>query len=154
MTQANDQVAEIMSSLFTVVRSTSKGIERMGIDKASMIVLYSVKEQHSARPSAIASYCGLDLSTISRHLKRLEEEGFIERRQDPLDGRAQLTNLSAYGAETLAKIDRLRRDAMETALGAWSESERDDLSAVIARLADDLVTTQARIDAGLTSTKV
>lgn len=143
-----------MSSLFTVVRSTSKGIERMGIDKASMIVLYSVKEQGSARPSALASYCGLDLSTISRHLKRLEEEGFIERRQDPLDGRAQLTKLSEYGAETLATIDKLRRDAMETALGAWSASERDHLSAVIARLADDLVTTQARIDAGLTSTRV
>lgn len=152
MAQANDHSDGLMSSLFTVVRSVNKGIERLGVDKASMIVLYSLKEPEQARPSTVAAFCGLDVSTISRHLKRLEDEGLVERRSDPLDRRAQLVALTPTARDLLATLDETRKKSLDFALRDWSDADRTQLSHLLTRLADDLVTSQARTDAGLTST--
>lgn len=152
MAQANESLDGLMSSLFTVVRAVNKGIERLGVDKASMIVMYSLKESEQTRPSAVAAFCGLDLSTISRHLKRLEDEGLVERHSDPLDRRAQLAALTPRARDLLATIDRTRAASIDHALRDWSAADRQQLSTLLTRFADDLITSQARTDAGLTTT--
>jgi DNA-binding MarR family transcriptional regulator len=43
-------------------------------------------------------------SRLSHALRRLEEDGWIQRRADPTDGRAQLVQLSAEG---IARIERV-----------------------------------------------
>ena len=153
MAQARDSLDGLMRSIHTVVRASNRGAERMGIDKASMIVLYSLRDGGQVRPSAVAAFCGLDVSTISRHLKRLEDEGLIARSHDPLDRRAQLLTMTDRGYEILETLDETRRTALDQALGHWTEADRSHLAELLTRLADDLITSQARSDAGLATAR-
>lgn len=145
----NEQMAQIMTSLFTVVRTVNTGAQTMGLDKSAIIALYAVRQHEGIRPSAVAGACALDQSTISRQLKSLEEKGLITRSPDPADRRAQLLALTPDGEGLLSDMDDLRRARLEEALAEWSDDDRAQLHAVIGRLADALVVADARRIAGL-----
>lgn len=137
-------MAAIMTSVYTVVRAVNAGVSTMGLDKSAMMALYSVRQLAPARAGTVASVCMLDQSTVSRHLKSLEERGLLTRTADPDDRRAQLFELTADGAEMLASLDATRQQRLAEALADWSPQERDELNTVISRLADSLLLVQAR----------
>jgi len=146
----DDQMAQIMTSLFTVVRTVNSGAETMGLDKSALIALHAIHLlEDSARPTAVAGACALDQSTISRHLRSLEERGLIVRTPDPDDRRAQLLSLTDDGQKLLSDMAAVRQARLEEALAGWSAEERDQLQRVIGRLADSLVVANARRMAGL-----
>ena len=137
-----------MTSLFSVVRAVNHGAHFVGLDKSAIIALYAIRQLDMARPSAVAGACALDQSTISRHLKSLEDRGLVERSPDPADRRAQLLSVTRDGAQLLADQDALRRERLEAAIADWSEADRDQLRAVLDRLADSIIVANARRMAG------
>ncbi len=139
---------KIMASLFSVVRAVNHGAQTMGLDKSAIVAMYVIRQLTTARSSAVAGACALDQSTISRHLRSLEERGLVERSPDPADRRAQLLSLTDDGEQLLADQDALRRERLEAALADWSDDDRDRLDTVLSRLADSLVVANARRMAG------
>jgi len=91
-----------------------------------------------ARPSDLAAGVGLDQSTVSRHLQSLETEGLVERRPDPLDRRASHVDLTPAGKQAVSELLDQRAQLIDTALQAWSESDRQTLAILLQRLAGDL----------------
>src|SRR3954464_5211062 len=73
------------------------------------------------RCSALATHAGVDVSVASRQLAVLERSGYVERRPDPLDGRASLLRLTPAGAAALEDARALRSDWALTALSGWDE---------------------------------
>ena len=138
-----------MRSIFTVVRVVNQGAETLGLDKSAIIAMYAVRQLGTARPSGVATACGLDQSTISRHLKALEDKGLISRSPDPDDGRAQQVALTDSGQKLLADNDELRLERLTAALDGWSADERTVLAQSIGRLADSLIIANARQKVGL-----
>ena len=143
MTQATDrapdELSDILRTLFTIIRSVHKGFESMSLDKGSLMVLGSIRQLGEIRPSASAQFCGLDISTISRHIKKLDEDGLIARNPDPADGRAHLMNLTAKGNALLDHAEELRRTELSAAIGGWSAKDRRTLGAILTRLSNDLM---------------
>jgi DNA-binding MarR family transcriptional regulator len=97
------------------------------------------------RPSDIAADLGLDASTVSRHLRTLEQLGLVERTDDPDDRRAQRLALSDRGHEVLDRAIAQRQAVVAAALADWSEADRRSLERLLVRLADDLEDIQVAV---------
>ena len=109
-------------------------------DKSVFALLSLLMTAGPLRSSELAERACLDLSTVSRHVSALEEDGYISRTPDPDDGRATLVAVTKAG-QRLVKETREQRLAMVAdALKGWSDADRSDLIRLTRQLADSLET--------------
>lgn len=90
------------------------------------------------RVSDLAARVELDVSTVSRSIKQLEDKGIVERTADPDDGRASLVRLTDVGSTQLQATLRRRFERIKAVIEPWSDSDKDLLRTLLTRLADDL----------------
>jgi DNA-binding MarR family transcriptional regulator len=96
-------------------------------------------EQHGEqRCSALATQAGVDVSVASRQVAALERAGYVQRRPDPVDGRASLIGLSAAGTAALARTRDVRSQWAVEALSDWTEDDARQLTVLLEKLADGL----------------
>jgi DNA-binding MarR family transcriptional regulator len=69
-------------------------------------------------------------------LDNLEQRRLVERRPNPDDRRLYSIHLTKDGGETLEKIGKIAREHQDALLSALNKSERDELAAVLLRIAD------------------
>jgi DNA-binding MarR family transcriptional regulator len=105
---------------------------------ARTFLLAHVDRLAPVRMSDLATHACLDLSTVSRHLRGLEEQGLVTRSPDPADGRATLLDLSDSGRDALDRAVRARTQLIASATGDWSDADRATLAHLMTRLAHDL----------------
>jgi DNA-binding MarR family transcriptional regulator len=101
-------------------------------------LLLPLESDGDQRCSALATRAGVDVSVASRQLAVLERSGYVERRPDPVDGRASLLRLTAAGTAALADARALRSDWALSALSDWDEDEARLLTTLLDRLVADL----------------
>lgn len=90
-------------------------------------------ERGPMRLTALAAWQGVDKSTVTPQVRRLERAGLVVRTADPQDGRAVLLSLSDEG---LAVRDRFRRAGaavLEDRLSSWGEEDRRVLADLLGR---------------------
>jgi len=103
-------------------------------------LLLPLERDGAQRCSALATKAGIDVSVASRQIAVLERSGYVERRPDPVDGRANLLSLTPAGVETIAATRALRQDWALSALASWDEGDARVLSDLLDRLVADLET--------------
>ena len=101
-------------------------------------LLAPLEQDGAQRCSALAARAGVDVSVVSRQVSALERAGYVDRRPDPLDGRASLISLSDAGAAALARTREVRGQWAVEALADWTEEEAQQLGALLEKLAGDL----------------
>ncbi len=69
-------------------------------------------------------------------LDNLEKRGFVERRANPDDRRLYSIHLTKGGGEILEKIGKVAREHQDALLSALAGGERDQLAALLLRIAD------------------
>ena len=92
----------------------------------------------------LAAHFQCDKATASRALKRLESEGYVERRRSDADGRVNLVLLTPKA--------RAFRDTLFGVLSDWTEvlstglsaAERKDLIRLLEKLVDNAATTRTQ----------
>lgn len=114
-------------------------------------VLRFVGEGES-RATHLAERLGVSAPVLSRHIAELEEHGYVVRRPDPEDGRAQLIALSAVGAEKLRVIEDQRTATIQGLLADWSEDDVELTARTLKKLAESLRTSARATTAGTTNT--
>ena len=114
-----------------------------GVDKASYPLLTLLEEHDEIRPSDAAAALELDLSTVSRQVRHLEESGLVTRRPDEEDGRACRVRLTPEGRDGLSAVRRTRARLLDRALADWPATEREDLLRLLDRLLASLRDTPA-----------
>ena len=90
------------------------------------------------RGSDLAERACLDASTVSRHLRSLETDGYLVRTPDPEDGRATLLKVTKAGERVVADARRQRLEMLSDAVSDWSEEDLATLTHLTRRLADSL----------------
>jgi DNA-binding MarR family transcriptional regulator len=65
----------------------------------------------------------VDRSNAGRAFKRLEQAGYVGRRKDDADNRANLVDITPRGREAAAEVNRLRTEMARTFFGELTEPE-------------------------------
>lgn len=105
------------------------------VGQARLLAL--VSEMHDARVSELAraDYCTQPTMTVQ--LRRMQEAGYVERRPDPQDGRAQRIRLTSKGRQMLDAMRAARSAVFEPWLVSLPDGDRQvlaDATRVLAEL--------------------
>jgi DNA-binding MarR family transcriptional regulator len=111
---------------------------RQPLEPGAFLVLHAVACHGPARPSELADRLQLDASTVSRHLRNLEQAALVVRGADPNDRRAARVCVSAAGETVLDEWFQARQALMSRAFATWAVEDREALVSLLTRLADDL----------------
>jgi DNA-binding MarR family transcriptional regulator len=130
---------DLMVALLAVSRRLKSRMAQQGqVDAAMMFVLHQVQANGSLRVSELAGCMGLDASTASRHVRHLEDGGYLARTGDPGDRRASRVRLTPKGRGALSRAMRARVAVVDRAISDWPDDDRATLATLMTRLADSL----------------
>ena len=90
------------------------------------------------RISDIATWQGVDKSTVTSQLRRLTDRGLVVRRTDPSDGRAVLVTASDAGLLLHRDVSRQGVRVLEELMAGWDRAVRQDFARLMSRFADEL----------------
>jgi len=123
-----------------------------GVGLALQGVLRMIGEEE-ARATKFAAQLGVTAPVLSRHIAELEDLGWVARRPDPDDGRAQLVALTEAGAAALQAFEDERSARLQEYLADWSEDDALEASLILRKLAGSLKDSIRATTAGATHTK-
>jgi DNA-binding MarR family transcriptional regulator len=109
-----------------------------GVNTSGLVVLRPLIQHGPQRSSTIAEVLGLDPSWISRQVNHLVQSGLVERRIDQHDGRAIILAATPAGEAAYAQMQRISIDFLAGRVEDWSDTDRQQLAALLDRLATEL----------------
>jgi DNA-binding MarR family transcriptional regulator len=133
------------------MRSQLADVLPAGLDPAAAQLLTWLVKQGPSRQSELAEHTFLDPSTVSRRISQLVHQGLVERRADPVDGRAVQLVPTARGQDFFATIKARREEIMQQVLAGWSSTEVTALSGLLRKFNDDFETYRSQPGAPATA---
>lgn len=103
-------------------------------------LLDAVETNGPVRLSDLASWQGVDKSTITPQVRRLEERGLLERRPGASDRRVTLLGITRHGRSVQQRRARTGAALIDALLREWSAADRTAFATLFARFADQLDT--------------
>jgi DNA-binding MarR family transcriptional regulator len=97
-------------------------------------VLSAIRSLGNPSIQQVAAELGIDITTFSRQVKRLEARALIFRRTSLEDRRVSLLGLTDEGVRVLDQIDRFAGTRIEQILSALTSFERDVVVGALGRL--------------------
>ena len=94
----------------------------------------------NVRVGELADRVGIDDTTATRLVDRLEATGLVERRQLPTDRRVAVVGLTAEGAALVAQVGARRQRFFSDVLTALEPDEQMELVRLTAKAAESLRT--------------
>lgn len=90
-----------------ILRATWMAVQKMYNEKAGIkgstmatgFALISIEPEKGTPSTALGPKMGIEATSLSRTLKKMEKQGLIERRPNPEDGRGVLIHLTPFGIE-------------------------------------------------------
>jgi DNA-binding MarR family transcriptional regulator len=138
--------AALTSALLRVLQRVRQAEHDDPVDRSAVVLLARLHEHGPLRLSDLAALLFLDVSTVSRHARSLEDRGFVARADDPDDGRAVRLRLTPGGERVLEKAFANRQAWLDGCIADWSDDERRRLAEDLDRLADALTRRPAQPD--------
>lgn len=108
----------------------------VNLERATYATLARMAALKDARLSDLAAALGLDVSTTSRHVKRLVDAGYATASADPDDARARRYVPTRAGHDALARVRDTRRRHLARILQDWEPRDVEVLAAGLDRLMD------------------
>lgn len=109
-----------------------------GLSAVDVTMLQLVVDHGPVRASDLADLQGVDKSTVTPQVRRLEERGMLAREPDPSDGRASLLTVTARGSRTNDEIHAAGAAVFDAVLSEWPDGDRRTIARLLSRFADDL----------------
>lgn len=142
MQATNSLRSDSLEALAVALRDVYLGIRRDAPgddhDKAALGLLSHLTSLGPMRAGDLADAACLDPSTVSRHLRVLEDDGHLLRSADPDDRRATLIEVSPSGRRLVAAARSQRIALLTRAVADWPRDDVRTLAHLVRRLADDL----------------
>ncbi len=110
--------------------SIDRDFAELGVNVAHWAVLAAAESENGVRILELSRRIGIDPAGVTRLIDKLDAAGFMQRKADPLDKRAQRVELTDKGRELFPKLKALSRKH-----NAWwlEQLGRDHAEAVVAQ---------------------
>jgi DNA-binding MarR family transcriptional regulator len=128
---------------FARVKAQLLALARDDVDWSARLLITCLAAEGPIRSSELADKMQADPSTISRQVAALVNDGYVERRADPVDGRASLLVVTDRGEQFYAEHLRLRNEHYQRMLADWTEDECRTFATMTARFTDGIDQAQA-----------
>ncbi|WP_217168021.1 MarR family winged helix-turn-helix transcriptional regulator [Streptomyces sp. AC512_CC834] len=138
-----------LSAAFTKGRLTERATDAAGLalDRPAMGVLLALRTADAPlRIGEIADRMQVVGPHVTRQVQALEKRGLVRRVADPHDRRASLIEPTEAGTEAANRYVTSLLGWFAEALADWPQQDRDDLTRLLTRLADDVTARLARFD--------
>jgi DNA-binding MarR family transcriptional regulator len=99
-------------------------------------LLRVVVEAGSIRASDLANTLSVTKTSISRYVNEMLDDGLLEQRSDPSDGRAALLSVSSKGRRALEEREARRSSLLRELCDGWPEGDVETLTTLLQRLND------------------
>lgn len=132
---------DTVMSFFAVIRRLSASANQPGHQSQhpkTWPLLGRLAAAGSMRVADLADFAGLDASTVSRHVKTLEDDGLVARDTDPDDRRAASVRITDRGRAFVKEALQIRARIIADATADWSAQDREQLADLMSRLAGSL----------------
>jgi DNA-binding MarR family transcriptional regulator len=124
------------------------------IDQQSHATLRHLLAWGPMRPSALAEVLDTGASHVSKILRRLEGQGWVERSTDPSDGRATIITLTDSGRAAAHGVYELGDRMIAEVLEGWSAEDVEQYTALTSRFVTDAIASAEKmLERGLLTTR-
>jgi DNA-binding MarR family transcriptional regulator len=141
------QLTRAMHVLRTHVVAHTAG----GVPWSTYTLLFHLVSGGPRRAGALAECVYVDPSTISRQVDQLVKLGLVERRADPVDGRATLLAATEAGVEIHRRLRASRDRMLAGLLQDWPDEDVARLTELLGRLNQDVDAAMPQLLASLTA---
>lgn len=109
-----------------------------GLTRAKWSVLAYLRRNDGIQQTALAGLLEIKPITLGRILDRLEEDGWVKRKDDPNDRRAKCVCLTKKATPILDQMCVLGRETREEALEGISKQDQQHFMATLLRIRANL----------------
>ena len=120
-----------------VSQSFARRVEAEGVTVAEWVFLRMLWDIDPVAPSLLAGRMGMTKGAISKLADRLNGKALVERRADPVDGRAQILSLTAAGRALVPRLAALADVNDAAFFGTLSPEDRNDLERLLRKIVSD-----------------
>jgi DNA-binding MarR family transcriptional regulator len=120
-----------------VSQSFARRLEAEGVTVAEWVFLRMLWDIDPVAPSLLAGRMGMTKGAISKLADRLNGKALVERRADPIDGRAQILSLTAAGRALVPRLAALADVNDAAFFGTLSPEDRNDLERLLRKIVSD-----------------
>jgi DNA-binding MarR family transcriptional regulator len=113
----------------------------LGLTRAQWRVLRHLRQYEGIKQRSLAEMLEVETVTLGRHIDRLEDSGWVERRRDPADRRVWRLHLAEKSRPMIDRLTELSGEVREFALMGFSKVDRDRLIESLLAMKDNLTTT-------------
>jgi DNA-binding MarR family transcriptional regulator len=128
-----------LSYLLTRTRRHQDVKLRSGIslERAATAVLLQLEGTGETRLGTLADLLYVEAPHVTRQAQLLERQGYVRRRPDATDRRAQVIELTEAGRAAASSIRAQNCEAVADALSGWSKRDLLILGGLLGRMVDD-----------------
>ena len=134
-----DTVDDLRDSLvqmsFTVMAQLNRVATEHDLSLTQLRVLGILRDREPTM-AELATYLGLERSTVSGLVDRAVQRGLVRKKADPADGRSVRVSLATEAKRLVAPIIAEIGELMEPLTGRLSRSEQTRLIALLAKVLD------------------
>lgn len=125
-------VARLMRTLY------DRRMAPLGLTRSQWWVLTFLYAYEGTSQSELAARLDIEKASLGRLLQRMENKGWIVRRDDEKDGRTKRVHLTDKVRPMLQVMRDLASEMRNDAVRSLDEAERDTLTDLLGRMRDDL----------------
>ncbi|UQX04490.1 MarR family transcriptional regulator [Streptomyces sp. RerS4] len=118
----------------------------LGLHPGQEFLMMHLWDSGAVRQSELIKAVGLDPSTVTKMLQRLEQSGHVRRFPDPSDRRASLVEATAASRGLLAEVCAAWGELERRTLDGLDTAERTELARLLGKVEAALCTEAARAD--------
>ncbi|MEK4062298.1 MULTISPECIES: MarR family winged helix-turn-helix transcriptional regulator [Paenibacillus] len=138
-----EHLPEEEEQIFELLQALNKGIspkfERCaGISPTRLRLLHELFQVAEISQISLQKEVDIDAAAVTRHLKGLEENGMISRRNNPADNRVTLVSLTEQGREKILSYKEEKIRFLRSLLTGFEEQELKVLIDMLTRLQQNI----------------
>jgi len=115
-----------------------KELQPYNIGKGQFIFLMTLIKKDGINQEELSEILHFDKGTTAKALKKLEREGYIERKQDPNDKRAYRVYITEKTLAVKPVLDKIKKNLTEIMASDFTKEEKEMTLVLLKRMAENI----------------